>query len=205
MFKSKKKPPNFANLSKVYMSDQVAAYDESTISVQNARKWYRKFKMVIRIWYLKVIQEDPISVADKTLENKVDAIKKRDYPILYIKWMWHMILFKISLQKTEISKNMSLLDTVYSDCQTTFCMCHHMQKEFSSLSKRGKYVSQSHSYEWWIVVPLSYISKKFSLTWKPKNLPRGTKTRLKTWTRKSMLSSFLTFLGLYWSNGCPKA
>ncbi len=50
----------------------------------------------------------PISVANKTLENKVGtidrAIKKWDYPILCTKWMWHMALFRISLQKKYIEK-----------------------------------------------------------------------------------------------------
>ncbi len=50
--------------------------------------------------------------------------------------MRHMILFRISLQKTDISKNMRLLNTAYADCQTTCCMRHHVQKESCSLSKR---------------------------------------------------------------------
>ncbi len=80
-------------------------YGESTISVQHVRKWYRKFKSGLVNILVKVIQEDQFLLQTRHLKTKLmqsfSMIKKWDYPILRTKWIRHMVLFRISLQKKQ--------------------------------------------------------------------------------------------------------
>ncbi len=139
---------------------------------------------------MKVVQKDWFQSQTRRLKTKLTlsftVIEKRDYPIVSAKWMRHMVLFRILLQKSEISKNMQSLDTAYRDCQTVCCVCRHLQKEFRLLSKRGEHISQPHSNRRWIMVPLSRTnqSKQSSLTWSTK-IPHHNKNKVKNLRQKS--------------------
>ncbi len=60
-------------------------------------------KVVARISSTKVVQEDRFLSQTRHLKTKLmksfSTIAKRDYLIWCTKWMWHMVLFRVSLQK----------------------------------------------------------------------------------------------------------
>ncbi len=66
-----------------------------------------------------------ISVADKMLENKIYTIIQNDQKVRLFDIGYQvnvtLVLFRISLQKTEISKNLRSLDTTYANHQTSCC------------------------------------------------------------------------------------
>ncbi len=80
----------YENLPPVEISRKIKiVYGESTISVQHMRKWYRKFKSGCENIIDEIRSGTPISITDKTLENKADTI---------IQCNWKAKLFDIAYQ-----------------------------------------------------------------------------------------------------------
>ncbi len=82
------------------------------------RKWYRKFRNAGKNIIDESFSGRLISVTDKILENKVEAIIQRDQKarlsdIGIPSKRSIMVLFRISLQKTEISKKNSVCTGTY--------------------------------------------------------------------------------------------
>ncbi len=95
------------------------------------------------------------------------------------------------------------LDTAHVDCQTVCCAHCHLKKNLTRFQKEGNMFlnhtvtgdESRRNYD----IP---TSKQSSLTLKNKIRTRCKPGQNTNW--KSNVDTFLTFLGLYWSNGYPK-
>ncbi len=69
----------YKNLSPIEIYRRIKnSYGESMISIQYVRKWYQKFKSGCGNIIVEIHSERPISVAEKMLESKVNAIIQCD-------------------------------------------------------------------------------------------------------------------------------
>ncbi len=164
-------------------------------------------EVVARISLMKVIREYGFLSQTRCLKTKLtqsfSTIKKRDYPILCTKWRRHMVPFRISLQKTEISKNMCSLNNAYTDCWTMCCVST-CEKNLNRFQKEGNMFSATQVHlESWCHYHIP-ISKQSSLTLKCKNLPHKMKTRLKTPPEKVSLTLYFDVSGLVLVEWMPK-
>ncbi len=144
---------------------------------------------------MKVVQDDQFLSQTRRLKTKLirsfSRIKKWDYPILHIKCMRHMLLFRILLQKNGNIEKMCSLDTTYTDCRTRCRVHHRLQKGISLVfEKRWTHFSTTQLQAMNHGAIITYSSKQSSFTWKHKILSHAMKTRLKTSAGKVMLMLF---------------
>ncbi len=95
----------YENLSLIEIYRRIKnVHSESTINIQHVRKWYKKFNSGCENIVNESCSGRPISIADRTLKNKVDTIiqcdrKARLFNIAYQVNMTHSTVQKIIIKK----------------------------------------------------------------------------------------------------------